>query len=161
MKIHSYEKAFLILSGLMLVVFLCALGYAAFGMGFHLPSRAQAVDPKTVATTPPFDDPGVHEVAPGRYEAVVIARAWSFQPNEIRVPVGHEVTFKVTSADVIHGFYVEGTRINLMVLPGQVSQLSYTFDEPGEHLLICHEYCGVGHQTMHAKVIAEEEGASR
>jgi cytochrome c oxidase subunit 2 len=104
---------------------------------------------------PPFDTPGVRQVGPDRYEAVVVARAWGFTPTEIRVPAGARVTFRVTSLDVIHGFHVEGTRINLMVLPGQISELSYTFDQPGEHLMICHEYCGVGHHGMAGKVIAE------
>ena len=154
-RVHVYERAFLVLSALMLVAFLAALGYAAFEMGLHLPSRAGEIAPDAVGRTPPFDDPGVHELGPGRYEAVVVARAWGFTPTEIRVPVGAEVVFRVTSIDVIHGFYVEGTRINMMVLPGQISELAYTFDEPGEHLLICHEYCGVGHQAMFGKVIAE------
>lgn len=154
-RVHVYERAFMVLSALMLVAFLVALGYAAFEMGLHLPSRAGEIAPDAVARTPPFDDPGVHEIGSGRYEAVVVARAWGYAPAEIRVPVGAEVTFRVTSIDVIHGFHVEGTRINMMVLPGQISQLAYTFDEPGEHLLICHEYCGVGHHAMFGKVIAE------
>lgn len=154
-RVHVYERAFLVLSALMLLVFLAALGYAAFEMGIHLPSRAGEVAPEAVTRTPPFDDPGVHEIAPGRYEAVVVARAWGYTPTEIRVPVGAEVTFRVTSIDVIHGFHVEGTRINMMVLPGQISELAYTFDRAGEHLLICHEYCGVGHHAMFGKVIAE------
>lgn len=154
-KVHAYEKAFLILSGVMLVVFLAALGYAAFAMGFHLPSRADEIPPDRVLETPPFDDPGVHERDDGRLEAVIVARAWGFAPPEIRVPVGREVTFRVTSVDVVHGFNIEGTRVNLMLLPGQVSELAYTFDEPGEHLLICHEYCGVGHHAMVGRVIAE------
>lgn len=154
-RIHTYEKAFLITSAAMLVVFLAALGYAAFGMGYHLPSRSDEIRPDEVTRTPPFDQPGVREVAPGEYEAVIVARAWGFQPAEIRVPAGARVTFKVTSVDVVHGFNIEGTRVNLMLLPGQVSELAYRFREPGEHLLICHEYCGVGHHAMFGRVIAE------
>ena len=160
-KVHTYEQAFLILSGVMLVVFLVALGWSAFGMGIHLPSRAGEIPPDEVMETPPFDEPGVHRVGPDEYEAVVVARAWGFVPAEIRVPVGKTITFKATSVDVIHGFNIEGTRVNLMLLPGQISELEYTFREPGEHLLICHEYCGVGHHAMVGRVIAEEvdEGA--
>jgi cytochrome c oxidase subunit 2 len=154
-KIHRYERAFLILSAFMLVVFLAALGYAAFGMGLHLPTRAGQIRPEEVARTPPFDHPGVREVEPGRWEAVIVARAWGFNPAEIRVPVRQPVTFRITSVDIVHGFHVDDTRINLMVLPGQVSELEYTFRETGEHLLICHEYCGAGHHAMAGKVIAE------
>lgn len=154
-RTQLYERAFLIVSALMLVVFLAVLGYSAIHLGIHLPSRAGEIPPQEVSRTPPFDTPGVHQVGPDRYEAVVVARAWGFTPAEIRVPAGARVTFRVTSVDVIHGFHVEDTRINLMVLPGQISELLYTFDEPGEHLLICHEYCGVGHHGMAGRVIAE------
>ncbi len=88
-------------------------------------------------------------------EAVIVARTWYFTPSEIRVPVGAEVTFIATSGDVIHGFYVAGTRVNAMLIPGQVTRLVYTFPVRGEYLLVCHEYCGVGHHTMSGKVIVE------
>lgn len=156
LKIHAYEKAFLIASAALLVVFLGALAYASIGMGIHLPSRADEIPPGEVLRTPPFDQPGVREVEPGRWEAVVVGRAWGFTPSEIRVPVGEPVTFRVTSADIVHGFYIEDTRVNLMLLPGQVSEITYTFREPREHLLLCHEYCGVGHHAMFGRVIAGE-----
>jgi cytochrome c oxidase subunit 2 len=85
----------------------------------------------------------------------VIARTWAFSPSEIRVPAGAEVTFLITSGDVIHGFFVEGTRINVMVIPGQVTRVIYRFKQTGEHLLICHEYCGIGHHTMGGKVVVQ------
>jgi cytochrome c oxidase subunit 2 len=65
------------------------------------------------------------------------------------------VTFIATSTDVLHGFEIAGTRLNMMLIPGQVAKNSYTFPEPGEHLIICHEYCGAGHHVMYGKVIVE------
>ena len=79
----------------------------------------------------------------------------SFRPAEIRVPAGAEITFLSTATDVLHGFHVEGTRVNMMLIPGQISRLVHTFREPGEHLLICHEFCGIGHHLMAGKVIVE------
>lgn len=155
MNTERIEKAFLILTAAMLITFLGALFYSAWGLGMHLPDRAAEIVPSEVRETPPFDDPGVREVAPGRYEAVVIGFAWAFEPNEIRVPAGAEVTFIATSSDVVHGFHIDGTRVNVMLLPGQVTELTYTFDEPGEHLLVCHEYCGAGHHLMYGRVIVE------
>jgi cytochrome c oxidase subunit II len=64
----------------------------------------------------------------------------------------------VTSADVLHGFLIERTNINLMALPGQVSKTTARFDMPGEYRFFCHEYCGLGHQTMWGKVIVEPRG---
>jgi cytochrome c oxidase subunit II len=152
MTAKQIEKSFLILSAAMLVVFLMALFYSAYGMGMHLPGREGELDPTEVRETPPFDEPGLREVAPGQYEAVFIGRAWAFEPNQITVPVGAEVTFIATATDVIHGFHVEGTRVNFMLLPGQIGRATYTFREPGEHLIICHEYCGAGHHLMYATV---------
>ena len=124
-------------------------------MGITLPSNSGQIDVAKVRTTPPFDNPGVREIAPGKYEVVMIGQAWSFTQNEVRIPAGAEVTFKATSADIIHGFGIEGTRVNMMLVPGQVSEMTYRFREPGEHLLICHEYCGLGHHMMSGKVIVE------
>jgi len=160
MKIHTYEKGFLVAGAIVLVLCMAALVYASVAHGLHLPGRVAQVDPNEVPTLPPFDQPGVHQRGDGRYEAVLIARAWSFNPTEIRVPAGAEVTFTVTSVDVLHGFNVEGTRVNMMLIPGQVSRTTYTFDEPGEYLIICHEYCGLGHHMMSGKVIVEPAGTA-
>lgn len=155
MKVHTYEKAFLWVGAVMLVVFLGALTYASVAMGIDLPGAEGRVDPTRVVSEAPFDEPGVRQMSPGRYEVVMVGRAWQFQPSEIRVPVGSEVTLIATSVDVIHGVHVEGTRVNMMLIPGQVSRNTYTFNEPGEHLMVCHEFCGAGHHTMFGKVIVE------
>ena len=155
MKVHTYEKAFLWVGAGMLVVFGAALIAASVMMHISLPDNVQRLDPKQVRDLPPFDNPGVRETAAGKYEVVMLGQAWSFSPNEVRVPAGSEVTFIITSPDVIHGFHVEGTRINMMLIPGQVGRVTYTFDEPGEHLIVCHEYCGIGHHNMWGKVVVE------
>jgi cytochrome c oxidase subunit 2 len=155
MNVHAYERGFLALSGVLLVACLAALLYAATARGIHLVGHAEIIDPARVSVTPPFDRPGVREVAPGRYEAVVIGRTWLFEPAEIRVPAGAQVTFIATSADVIHGLYVERTRLNLMLIPGHVTRFDYAFRAAGEYLLVCHEYCGVGHHLMSGRVVVE------
>jgi cytochrome c oxidase subunit 2 len=155
MHVHTYEKAFLGVGAGMLVVFGIALIAASFMMHITLPGDVARLDPREVRTIPPFDNPGVRETAPGRYEVVMLAQAWSFTPNEIRVPAGSEVTFITTSPDVIHGLHVEGTRINMMVIPGQVGRVTYRFEEPREHLIVCHEFCGVGHHNMWGRLVVE------
>jgi cytochrome c oxidase subunit 2 len=156
MSAAKIERIFLALSASMLLVFLGALFYSAFGMGMHLPGRAGTLNPTEVRQTPPFDQPGVREVGPGRYEVVILGMAWAYDPSEIRVPAGAEVTFIATGTDVVHGLHVEGTRVNLMLVPGQIARITTTFDEPGEHRIVCHEYCGLGHHLMHGRVIVEE-----
>jgi cytochrome c oxidase subunit 2 len=85
----------------------------------------------------------------------MVAGIWSFTPNEIRVPAGSTVTFVATSRDVVHGLMVHRANINVMLLPGQVARVTGRFDQPGEYPVICHEYCGIAHHTMWAKVIVE------
>ncbi len=155
MNVETYEKAFLALGAILLVVCLAALAYASIAMGIHLPGRAGSVDPMTMRSEAPFDNPGVHKTGPNSYDVVVIGQLWAFVPAEIRVPAGADITFISTSNDVLHGFHIERTRVNMMLIPGQISKNTYRFEEPGEHLLICHEYCGVGHHTMYGKVIVE------
>lgn len=155
MKVHLYEKAFLWLGAVLLVFCLGALLYASLAHGIHLPGKDVEVDPEALETTPPFDNPGVRHLGGDEYEAVMIGRMWSFEPSEIRVPAGANVTFVATTPDVLHGLNVEGTRLNMMLIPGQVSRNTYRFTEPGEHLIICHEYCGPGHHFMYGTVIVE------
>ncbi len=159
---ERYEKAFLAACAGVLVIFLCALGYSAVAMGVHLPSHSERIYcnvgqklRKVLLKTPPFDHIGVREIAPGKYEAVVIAQVWLFTPDEIDVPVGADVRFVATSADVIHGFLIPGTRVNMMLIPGQISEFDYRFTKPGEYLLICQEYCGRLHHTMSGKVVVK------
>lgn len=155
MRVHTYEKAFLWVGAVMLVLFLGALSYASLAMGIHLPGKVAQVDPAEVRSQPPFDTPGLRQVGENEYEAVVLGQIWSFQPSELRIPRGAKVTFISTSADVIHGLHIERTRVNVMLIPGQISKVAYTFDDPGEYLMICHEYCGSGHHLMYGKVIVE------
>jgi cytochrome c oxidase subunit 2 len=160
MKIHSYEKAFLTVGGGVLVACTAALIYATIAHGIHLPGASGRIDPAQVMVTPPFDRPGVYRRAGDEYEVVAVGRAWSFQPAEIRVPAGADITFTATSVDVLHGFNIEGTRLNMMLIPGQISRNEYRFDEPGEHLLICHEYCGLGHHLMYGRIVVEPAGTA-
>lgn len=155
MKVHTYERAFLLAGGLLLVACMGALLYASLAMGIHLPGREGEIDPQQLSTTPPFDEPGVQQTGPNAYEVVMIGQIWAFVPNEVRVPAGADITFTATSADVLHGFSVDDTRINMMLIPGQVSRNTYRFEEPGRYLILCHEYCGAGHHTMYGTVIVE------
>jgi cytochrome c oxidase subunit 2 len=151
--IDAFERNWMILSIVMLVVFATVIGISSFAYGIQVPAPEMRVDPNTVAIEGPWSDPGLRELAPGKYEAYILAQTWVFIPKTIDVKVGDTVTFYITSKDVQHGFELEGTNINMMVLPGQVSKLTYTFEQAGEFQFLCHEYCGVGHHTMYGSVV--------
>lgn len=157
MGIDPWEKNWIRLSIVLLATFAALVTIAGFTAGFQLPGAESEVDPRTVMTEAPWDEPGVREIADGRFEAYVIAQAWSFAPREIVLPVGAEIDIYVTSPDLQHGFKITDTNVNMMVVPGQVSKLSFTFDEVGEFPYICHEYCGQGHAAMFGTVTVLSE----
>ncbi|GGH75321.1 cytochrome c oxidase subunit II [Compostibacillus humi] len=148
MKIHRAEEIWLIIGVAIIVLSMVITGYQAFAQGFAPPSGMEPIDPQKVDETEPFDNPGVFEVGENEYEVVMTLQAFSFTPNEIEIPAGATVHFTMTSKDVIHGIQIPGTNMNAMVMPGHVQKITETFDEPGEYLVICNEYCGTGHQLM-------------
>lgn len=152
---YLFEIAWILPSIAIPIALLVALVLTAFAVGISVPGVAGRVDPKAINTTPPFDQPGLRELAPGRYELAMVAQVFNFTPDTVEVPVGSTVTFLVTSRDVIHGLKVNGTPINTMVIPGQISKLTTRFDRPGEYLVVCHEYCGGGHHLMAGKIIVK------
>jgi len=152
MHVHRAEKLWMSIGIVMLVVFLTAITTAAVVEGFTPPSHVQTIDPTKVAQTPPFDRPGLHKLPDGTYEAYYVAHVFAFDPQTVAIPRGARVTFYITSTDVMHGFYIPRTGVNTMVTPGWVSTVSHTFTEPGKYLLVCHEYCGAGHQYMAASI---------
>lgn len=152
MHIHRYERWWMTFGIAMLAVFLATIAFAAFADNINPPSGLREIDPAKVATTPPFDKPGLRAVSPGHYEAYYIAQVFSFNPNDLKIPVGSTVTFYATSTDVVHGFFIPGTDINMMLVPGWVNSQTRTFTKRGTYLLICHEYCGIGHQAMSARI---------
>lgn len=152
MKMHRFEEIWLILAVIVIVGSMIITGYQGFAQGMGPPSHKEQIDPENVDNIEPFNEPGVYEVGDNEYEVIMTLQAFSFNPNDIEVPVGAEVTFIMTSKDVIHGFQVAGTNLNAMVMPGHIQKISQTFDEPGEYLVLCNEYCGSGHQLMSATI---------
>ena len=153
--IHKYEKFFLGSTLVMLGIGLVAVMVSFFVNDIELPSPVKTVDPSTITSEEPFNNPGVFQVGENEYDAVIVARAWSYSPAVIEVPVGAKVNFKIASVDVVHGILVHGTTVNLTIIPGQVSEATGHFDEAGEFLYVCHEYCGIGHHNMAGRVIVQ------
>jgi len=152
MHVDKYERWWMAFGISMLVAFGALIAFAAVADNIHPPGGMQQIDPSKVATTPPFDKPGLRKLPDGTYEAYYVAEVFSFAPATMTVPLGAKVTFYVTSPDVVHGFFIPHTNINMMAVPGWVTTETHTFKSPGEYLLICHEYCGIGHQNMFAKI---------
>lgn len=118
------------------------------------PSRVESVDVKTLHIKGEFVESNLGTALEndGRVVVRLIAQQYSFSPQCIVVPAGQAVTFRGTSTDAIHGFVVGRTNANTMLIPGFVSTFTTTFPKEGEQLMPCHEYCGIGHEAMWARV---------
>jgi cytochrome c oxidase subunit 2 len=156
----DYEKKWIGFTVVLLIAFAATVAIAGFALGFQVPGDESRVDPRTVADSGPFSEPGLRDLGGGEYDAYILSQQYLFTPREIRVPAGSTINFYITSVDVQHGFKLQDTNINMQIVPGQVSKLTAEFNDPGEYPYICHEYCGIAHAAMFGSLIVEAGGGS-
>ena len=90
----------------------------------------------------------------------VLATQYTFTPNTIRLAAGQQYELQMLSTDVVHAFSVQmgDTSYNAVVMPKTVTALKLKPTKPGKYLVVCNEYCGIGHDYMYFAVIVEEGG---
>jgi cytochrome c oxidase subunit II len=77
--------------------------------------------------------------------------------DELHLPVGRPVSLQLSSADVIHSFWVPALAGKLDLLPDHPNTLVLEADQPGVHRSRCAEFCGLEHTRMVLTVVAEPE----
>ena len=94
-------------------------------------------------------------------EVNVIGRQWMWEfeylngrklTGELVVPLQRDVKLVMSSADVLHSFYVPAFRVKQDVVPGTYTEVWFQATQLGEHQVFCAEYCGTAHSKMLAKV---------
>lgn len=86
--------------------------------------------------------------------------AWRFEypqqnklkSGELVLPLGRSVEFEMTSADVIHSFWIPEMGQKQDLVPGIQTKIIVTPTRTGRFALVCTELCGLGHATMRASV---------
>ncbi|MGA8383959.1 MAG: cytochrome c oxidase subunit II [Candidatus Cybelea sp.] len=63
--------------------------------------------------------------------------------DEMHLPLNVPVTLNLTSADVIHGFWVPAMRLKNDTVPGLVTTIRFTPRLAGRYPIICTQFCGV------------------
>lgn len=142
---NKAELRITLLAGAMLATFFFAILYNKFSRKIEMPT--------CIPYSAVFEKPGVRKLDDHSYEVFIVARMWEFDSADIEINQGSTVDFYLTSKDVVHGFNIERKAVNLMAVPGAVNKTTITFNDPGTYRIVCHEYCGIGHQGMMAKVI--------
>lgn len=77
--------------------------------------------------------------------------------NELRLPVGQPVYLGLSSADVIHSFWVPALAGKVDMVPGRVHGMTLQADREGMYRAQCAEYCGEQHARMALHVVAQGE----
>lgn len=149
-QIPKTERTVLFVALGLMSIFLAAIVYSVSKLGLTVPSCISGVKP--------FDRGEVIEKGNGQYEIHYLAKMWAFEPEVVELPLGAKVDIYLSSKDVTHGFNIHGTNVNLMAVPGAMNYAQVTFSKPGEYLIVCHEYCGSGHQNMGASIRVLPEG---
>jgi cytochrome c oxidase subunit 2 len=75
--------------------------------------------------------------------------------NEIHIPAGEPVLFRVTTGDVIHSFWVPQLGPKIDMIPGRENVTWLEADRPGRYRGQCAEFCGLQHANMAFFVVAE------
>jgi cytochrome c oxidase subunit 2 len=102
--------------------------------------------------------------ADGGFVVEVIGHQWWWEirypdhdlilKDEIRIPAGQPVTIRLSSADVIHSFWVPELHGKFDLVPGRTHEFVLQADQPGEYAGRCAEFCGQFHARMMFVVIA-------
>jgi cytochrome c oxidase subunit II len=140
-----------------IVLIAVLIGVTAYA-GIHQATMPQTVvetvDPTRLHLSGEFIESNLgSELRPdGTVLVRAIGQQYSFTPQCIVIPADTPVRFRMTSSDVVHGFLIDQTTVNTMLVPGYVSTIDAQFPEPGERHMPCHEFCGNGHEGMWAQV---------
>lgn len=146
--------------GIMTIVMIASMTYAAVVMNMHPPSNVESIDPKTLHLSGEFaeDNLGVTTNPDGSITVRMVAARYSFYPQMVEVPADTPVTFRITSPDIVHGVHVPFTNMSTMVIPGYISEVTTQFAREGESQFLCNEYCGLGHDYMWSKLKVVPKG---
>jgi cytochrome c oxidase subunit 2 len=116
--------------------------------------RVETVNPATLHLSGEFVESNLGSALEpdGSVTVRLIGQQFSFTPQCVLVPVDTSITFRATSADAIHGFLIQNTNVNTMLIPGYIAVQNARFVDSGDYLMPCQEFCGFGHEGMWAKV---------
>ncbi len=79
--------------------------------------------------------------------------------NELHLPLGRPVVLALTSADVIHSFWVPRLGGKRDVISGRTNRIQFIPDSAGVFLGQCAEFCGESHANMGLRVVVEDSAA--
>ena len=122
----------------------------------------------TVTVTGSF---ALAKLAPAKKAVVVQVTAhqywWAFTypqtgittADDLHIPVGKKIDLELTSADVMHAFWVPRLGGKTDAVPGRTNYMWLEASKPGIYTGQCAEFCGTGHADMRIVVDAQSPAA--
>jgi cytochrome c oxidase subunit II len=154
------EKRWLTAMTVVLILMLVIVVITSTVGALHPASNVEVIQPLTLHLGGEFAESNLGTAIEPDGSATVrlIAEQYDFVPHCVQVPVQTPVRFRLTSADVVHGFLLPNTNVNTMVVPGFVAEVRTQFKHVGEYNMPCHEFCGLGHHGMWTHVMVVDRG---
>ena len=80
----------------------------------------------------------------------ISAKRFKFRPAKIRMRVGETLEVTLKSLDVMHGFHVVGSHIDVTIPARGKGPVKVRFEpsQPGKYRFVCSHQCGAGHAQM-------------
>jgi cytochrome c oxidase subunit 2 len=82
----------------------------------------------------------------------IVARKFTYDPQEITLKLNEPVIFRLTTLDVVMGFSVPDFAVRGTIIPGQTTEVAMTPTKVGEFTFLCDVFCGSGHEDMDGTV---------
>ncbi len=84
-----------------------------------------------------------------------------WDPDHISIHVGESLKLRFTSEDVVHGFAIgKLNQPSVEIHPGEVTEITLTFDHPGTYMFYCTRWCGPNHWRMRGILEVTGESAA-
>lgn len=146
------ERLFLwLVHGSVVVMLAFAIGWLFVG-NQNVPTQARATTPATFSAqvaqfAKQYGGPDGRVYVPPGTDAYLLASRYTWHPNLV-LESGREYRIWLSSADALHGFSLIGQNLNLEVAPRHAMGAKLTIGKPGRYLIVCNEFCGLGHARM-------------